>query len=296
MRLDRMLGITMELLSKRRVSATELAARFEVSNRTIYRDIELINQAGIPIASFAGTDGGFELMNGYFLSRQHFSVEDLSVIYNLLRGMDGAMGGRSASLMNKLSSLQPALLKGRNAYKIIFDMSTSESEKAIVHPLFQAIGENRIVSFSYINAAGTATKRRVEPMALYWERGAWYLEGYCLMRGAKRIFRISRLAGLEVSDERFAPRESSSYTDEADYPGIEVHLRFDRSAQPRVSEQFPDECSPHGDSVDVRKVFYSMEYAVSVVLSYGSKVTVLSPEELKRCVLKTIEDIREKYK
>lgn len=92
MKLDRMLGITMELLAKRRVTATELAARFEVSIRTIYRDVDLINQAGIPVASFTGTDGGFELMNGFFLTKQHFSVDDFSVIYNLLKGMKGAMG------------------------------------------------------------------------------------------------------------------------------------------------------------------------------------------------------------
>ena len=81
MKLDRLLGITMELLTKR-VTATALAARYEVSVRTIYRDVDLINQAGIPIASYPGADGGFELMSGFYLTRQHFSVDDfwLSII------------------------------------------------------------------------------------------------------------------------------------------------------------------------------------------------------------------------
>lgn len=94
------------------MTATELAARFEVSIRTIYRDVDLINQAGIPVASFtgAGTDGGFELMNGFFLTKQHFSVDDFSVIYNLLKGMKGAMGGINAELssLHFLTQVQQA--------------------------------------------------------------------------------------------------------------------------------------------------------------------------------------------
>ena len=203
-----MLGITMELLTKRRVTATELAVRFEVSIRTIYRDVDLINQSGIPVASFTGTDGGFELMNGFFLTKQHFSVDDFSVIYNLLKGMEGAMGGQSTSLMHKLSSLQPALLNGGIHDKIIFDMSTSESEKAIVHQLLHAINRTRVIAFSYTSATGTSSQRNVEPIKLYWERGAWYLEGYCLSHQAKRFFRVSRITELEMLDDHYHPRRN----------------------------------------------------------------------------------------
>lgn len=90
MRLDRLLGITLELLAKKRVTAATLAAKFEVSVRTVYRDVELINQAGIPVASFTGADGGFELMDGFYLTRQHFSVDDLSVIYTRTRISSGS--------------------------------------------------------------------------------------------------------------------------------------------------------------------------------------------------------------
>jgi predicted DNA-binding transcriptional regulator YafY len=110
----------MELLTKKRVTATELAARFEVSVRTIYRDVEFISQAGIPVASFLGTDGGFELMDGFFLTKQHFSVDDFSMIYHLLRGVEGTIGGTFTSLMHKLGSLQPALLKGGYDHKMKF--------------------------------------------------------------------------------------------------------------------------------------------------------------------------------
>ncbi|GIP32810.1 YafY family protein [Paenibacillus sp. J2TS4] len=295
MKLIRALGITMELLSKRRVTAAELADRFEVSNRTIYRDIELISQAGIPVASYTGTDGGFEVMSGFYLTKQHFSLEDLSVIYNLLRGMEGAMGAKPVSIMGKLSSLQPALLNGGNVNKIIFDMSTSELEKNLVHPLLQAINDKRVVSFSYISSTGSNTDRSVEPAALYWGRGAWYLSGYCLLRQASRMFRLSRLSSLKITDDKYQPREEAPASDAEEVQGMQAHLRFDLSAQPRVLEQFPGECIRADDHIDVHTVFYKTEYAVSVVLSYGPKVTIISPDELKHQVLNTMLEIQKLY-
>lgn len=295
MKLDRMLGITLELLSKQRVTAAELAERFEVSIRTVYRDIELINQAGIPVASYTGADGGFELMNGFFLAKQHFSVDDFSVLYNLLQGLDGAMGGKAAALMSKLSSLQPALLKGGSRHQLIFDMSSSEAEKAVIHPLYDAVRERRVVSFSYTSASGTATSRQAEPIALYWERGAWYLDAYCRLRHAKRMFRISRLSELESLEERFPPRDMGQLPAEEEAQGMQVHLRFGLEAQPRVWEQFGSECALEDGCINVRTVFYSQAYAVSVVLSYGTQVTVVSPEELKRDVAQTAKQIQLLY-
>ncbi|MBP1989753.1 helix-turn-helix transcriptional regulator [Paenibacillus eucommiae] len=295
MKLDRMLGITVELMTKRRVTATELAARFEVSIRTIYRDVELINQAGIPIASYTGTVGGFELMNGFFITKQHFSIDDFSVIYNLLKGMEGAMGGKSTSLMHKLTSVQPALLNGGHHDKIIFDMSTSANEKAIVHPLFQAIHQTRKITISYTSTSGTLTERQVEPIILYWERGAWYLEGYCLLRKAKRIFRVSRITQFEVSDDQFLPRKAYNLLAEEEVQGTQVHLHFDLKAQPRVLEQFQGECIHRGDHIEVHTDFYSREYAISIILSFGSKVKIIAPDDLMKDFIRQLKQIQNQY-
>ncbi|MBU5442720.1 YafY family protein [Paenibacillus sp. MSJ-34] len=295
MRLDRMLGITLELMTKRRVTATELAARFEVSIRTVYRDIELINQAGIPVASFAGTDGGFELMDGFFLTKQHFSVDDFAVIYNLLKSMEGAVGGKLTTLKNKLGSLHPALANGGCDDKLIFDMSASEGERAIIHPLYNAIHQSKRVAFSYTGASGTVSERRVEPVRLYWERGVWYLEGYCLLRHGIRFFRITRMTKFHVSEEVFQPREASTETPPETTDGMQVHLRFDLNAQPRVFEQFPGECVHQGTHIDVHTTCYSTEYALSIVLSYGSKAVIVSPDELKRAFIDELKEMQKRY-
>lgn len=296
MKLIRLLGITMELMTKKRVTATELASRFEVSVRTIYRDIELINQSGIPVASFSGTDGGFELMSGFFLTRQHFSLDDLFMIYHVLKGAEGAVGGQKfKTLAHKLSSIQPALLDEGRQNNMIFEMTTSDAEKEIVYPVLQAIDQSRRITFTYINASAQVSERKIEPLNLLWERGVWYLDGFCLIRKGKRFFRVSRITNLEVLEEQFSPRAEEKRPVHEREQGIDVHLRFDLTAQPQVFEQFPEEYTHYEDYIDVKKVFYSRDYAVSVILSYGAKVEILAPDDLKEDLIQQINEIRKIY-
>jgi predicted DNA-binding transcriptional regulator YafY len=296
MKLDRLLGITMELMTKKRVTATELASRFEVSVRTIYRDIDSINQSGIPVVSFSGTDGGFELMSGFFLAKQHFSIDDFSMIYSLLQSADRAVDGPNfKSLINKLGTLQPALLNEKRQNKMIFDISASEDEKEIILPLMKAIDQSKRIFLNYTNAYGQVSERRIEPLNLLWARGVWYLDGYCLSRKDKRYFRVSRMANLEVLDEPFHPKAEYKRPVQEQEQGINAHLRFDLTAQPRVFEQFPGEFTIQGDFIEVKTIFYSREYAVSVILSYGSKVEILSPDELKNDLIQEVNKIGKIY-
>ncbi|MFC6331940.1 helix-turn-helix transcriptional regulator [Paenibacillus septentrionalis] len=295
MRLDRLLGITLELMAKQRITATELADKFEVSVRTIYRDIEIINQAGIPVVSFSGADGGFELMNGFFLTRQHFSVDELSVIYTLLKAMEGEMGGAVAPVMRKLTSLHPGLVNEENREAVILGFRTSNDVREVVQELFQAIRQSRVVKLTYTSASGTETKRSVEPMNLLWEKGIWYLEGYCRLRRARRYFRVSQITQLDVSDESFVSRNIPDEPEWDEVQGISAHLRFDMSVRSRVLEQFAGECEYHGDCIDVRTIFYRKEYALSVIASYGINVEIISPDELREDVIAHFQSICQHY-
>ncbi|WP_163874547.1 helix-turn-helix transcriptional regulator [Paenibacillus favisporus] len=295
MRLDRLLGIVLELMVNQRVTAAELASKFEISVRTAYRDIDLINQAGIPVASFTGADGGFELMNGYFLTRQHFSLEDLSLIYSLLRNLEEAMGGTVTPAMRKLASLQPGVVKKEKRDAIFFDLNTTEPNRDIVQMLVQAVRQSHVIHLDYICAAGTSTERSVEPLNVLWEKGVWYLEGYCRLRRAKRYFRVSRMTHLDVSEETFVPRTIPGGLEQEETKGIIAHLRFDQSVHTRVFEQFPGQCTYQGDHIDVHTIFYKMEYAMSVIASYGSNVYIMSPDELREEVTLHIESIHRHY-
>lgn len=295
MRLDRLLGITLELMTKKRVTASDLAAAFEVSVRTIYRDIELIQQARIPVASFSGAFGGFELMNGFLLTKQYFSVDDLSVIYMLLKAMEQAMGSATTTPMRKLASLHPVLASADMQDTLILSMSMSEHDRTNIQQLFHAIRESRVVELAYTSSSGTTTERSVEPLNICWEKGVWYMEGYCRLRRARRHFRISRLIRLAMTEATFVCSPFPDESDLEEVQGIRAHLRFSPTARLRVLEQFPGECVYHGDYIDVHTTFYKKEYALSVIASYGTEIHVVSPDALQNDVIAHIEAICRHY-
>lgn len=294
-KLDRLLGITMTLLTKKRVTAPELASRFEVSTRTIYRDIELINQSGIPVTSLFGKNGGFEIMEGFFLTKQHFSFEDFSMIYNLLKGAGDAVGGEEFStIINKIGTLQPSLLNEEHQDKISFDFSASNEKKELIHPLIKAIEQSNRIKLTYTNTSGQVTERKIEPLNILWEKGIWYLDGYCLLRKDKRYFRVSRMSHLQVLEERFKTTMDHQRPINQKQ-GTSVHLRFQLDTQQRVFEQFPEEYTAHENFIDVKTVFYSRDYAISVILSYGANVEIVSPESLKDDLIQMIKRIEKNY-
>lgn len=292
MKLARLLGITMELLTKRRVTATDLAARFEVSIRTIYRDIELINQAGVPVASFSGADGGFELMNGFFLTKQTFSLDDLLLIYSLLKGVDTAFG---SGLANKLSALQPALQSEELQKKVVMELGGCDEERSVIRNVLQAVQQKKRVGFSYTDALNHESHRKAEPFHLLWEKGVWYVECYCLKRSSVRIFRVSRMRNLQVLEEtsvssEVTPKSASEVNEE-----IHTLLRFDASMKQRISEQFQEAWFQTGENISVNMVFYTWSYAISVVLSYGAMVEVVYPKELREKVMQEVVAVQQIY-
>lgn len=134
---------------------------------------------------------------------------------------------------------------------------------------------------------------------MIWGNGRWDLKGYCLLRRENRLFRLSRLSSLQITEQTFQSREdipeSNSTENYGAHSGMKAHLRFDRDVQLRITEQFPEEYTFADEHIDVNTVFYQPDYAVSVVLSYGSKVTATSPDDLKQLVLHTISQIQQRY-
>lgn len=235
-------------------------------------------------------------MDGFFLTRQHFTVQDFAVIYRLLRSVEEAVGGRFTRLKDKLGSLHPKLSGDEAVGDILIELSTSQEEREIARIVYRAIQQKHVITFTYCDSLGSVTERSLEPSRLFWERGSWYLEGYCLSRLAPRLFRLTRMRALQVTEETFQPRESVAESPPEHAPlGIQAHLRFEQTAEPRVSEQFAGECRYAGDHIEVETVFYSEDYALSIILSYGAKVVVLSPPELKEALFRAIQDIQGCY-
>lgn len=289
MKLDRLLAITMSLLNQTRVSATELAERFEVSLRTIYRDMESINQAGIPIISFPGSDGGYEIMSGYRIDKQILSFDDFSAICSALRGAKSATDSSDINeLLERVGALMPTRASGASDVHVDLDFKPAPNDKEKFEPLHKAIKELKVVQFNYLDNKGQETKRTIEPMGLFLKGYVWYVYGYCLTRADIRVFRLSRMLDLSSLSDTFIRRPYTLQDVEQQFMGkvnfqkVRAVLRFQPEMKTRVRDEFSyDEISDHPDgTVTVIAHYSSKERAVRSILSYSSYVMVIEPSEL----------------
>lgn len=303
LKLDRLLSITMTLMNQPRVSATELAERFEVSLRTIYRDMDAINQAGIPIVSFPGSDGGYELMPSFRIDRQVLSLDDFSALYAALRGAKSATEDIGIDrLMEKLGALMPQRADGGGA-ALNLDFQPAPNDKEKIGPLHEAIKRQRLVSFAYLDGKGDETERTVEPMGLFLKGYVWYLYGYCLLRRDFRVFRLTRVLRLAELPDAFVRRDYTlqdlerQFMSRADFAKVRASLRFAPEARTRVRDEFGfDQVTDHSDgSSSIVAQFSSTERAVQRILSYGSHATVLGPPELVEELKGHIRSLAERY-
>ena len=205
MKVDRLVSIIMILLEKERIGAQELAAMFEVSPRTIYRDIGTINMAGIPVRSTSGVGGGFEIMQQYKMDKKVFSASDLSAILMGLSGLSNVMrGDELVNALAKVKSFIPAdsakdiELK---ANQICIDLSPWMGNRNIqpyLEIIKTALQESKLLSFEYVAHHGNKSTRTVEPYQLVLKSSHWYLQGYCHKRNDFRLFRLSRISNLQM--------------------------------------------------------------------------------------------------
>nr|WP_217595193.1 YafY family protein [Cohnella sp. GbtcB17] len=293
MKVERLLGITMMLLSRRRVNAQTLADKFEVSHRTIYRDLETINAAGIPIVSFTGSDGGYEIMEQYRIDRQIVTLDDLQSILAALKGVRASLDDEEMDgLLTKIKALvarseQKQLEEAGDT--LIFDTNLWHGggikDRTILAQLRQASKNRTVVSFAYTNTDGEAEQREVEPIGLAWKGYAWYLYAYCRLRGDYRTFRLSRLDGLRVHMERFANRGvrmeelDARWGNQERGPEIELTLLFRPRLRVRVEETFgADRVEVREDgSLLVRASYPNNHWLYGMILGYGADVQVLEP-------------------
>lgn len=305
MKLDRLLAITMTLLNQTRVSAVDLAGKFEVSLRTIYRDMEAINQAGIPIVSFPGSDGGYEIMEGYRLDKQLLTLEDFVAISTALRGIQTATDNPDiAGLLDKLSALKPSGPNQADHRSLELDFAPARNEKDKLGPLHAAVRACRHVSFHYLDAGGNETTRTIEPMGLYLKSYNWYLYGYCLSREDLRTFRLSRMSGVGVLPGTFVRRpytldDVALHRANADMrpQPFEVKIRFKPIVKTRVRDEFdPGRIETLEDgSLLVTAHYYAPDQAVHHLLAYSSYATVLEPSEIVAEMRRHVRELANVY-
>lgn len=310
MKTDRLLSIIIYLLNRDLVTARELAEKFEVSVRTIQRDMETINLAGIPIVAIQGPSGGYSIMDNFKLDSRLVSIDDLFFIITALHGIGASLpGGRIESTLEKMKGLLPQQegpsLQLREE-KLSIDFSAfggSKRQQELFRFLERCIDEQRFVRFVYSNNRLERTERTVEPMTLAFKWRSWYLFGFCRLRNDYRIFRLGRIKNVESLDRRFRRREKT-FRDFSQESGewntsewIELHLRFDPMMRPIIEEFYPAEDTgiEADGSLLVRTRMPEDGWVYGLILSYGKFVEVISPEKMRRSIKEAANDIVRLY-
>lgn len=304
MKVDRLVSIIMTLLDKKRIGAQELANTFEVSPRTIYRDIEAINMAGIPIRSISGVGGGFEIMPEYKIDKNVFSAADLSAILMGLSSLSNMVrGDELVNVFAKVKSFIPAE-KAKDieikANQICIDLSPwigNRNIQSYIETLKTALQDCKLISFEYIAHRGNKTVRIVEPYQLVLKSSHWYFYGYCCNRNDYRLFRLSRMSNLQVRQETFTPRDHQKpildFEDFLVAMQAEIKIRIHKSLLDRVLEYCTyDRFVPDGDEhYIVNFPFIENDYHYDILLGFGDKCECLSPVHIRAEIKRKIQNM-----
>lgn len=304
MKIDRMFGILTILAEKKRVKAKELAERFEVSLRTIHRDIEYINMSGIPIITYPGGNGGIGIAEGFTWDKSLLTPIELQNILLGLKSLGSVMiDSQIPSLVRKISTNTDRFVALKD--EIIIDLAShyKSSLAPKINVLRVAISNRNLVTFEYFSKTGQ-TKRIIEPYFITFKWSAWYVFGYCLLRNDFRLFKLNRLIKLSLLDEQFNYREiSDEELDlEAFYsaPGKKQYatLILDRKLEYVMVDTYgPDSYEIIDDNTIITKWDYINEAEmVKTILGLGAGAKVIDPPSLVNALMLEVDKISRSYK
>lgn len=300
MKIDRLIGILFLLLQKEKITAPQLAERFEVSRRTINRDIEDICKAGIPLVTMQGAGGGISIAEGFKIDKTLLTSREMQAILSGLKGLDSIAGSNQYQIL-----MEKLIHKGCGAYArkdhMLINLSSyhKDSLSSKIEKIQDAIEANLLLSFDYYHAKGEE-KREAEPYLIVFQWEAWYLWGYCTRSQDYRLFKLDRLWNLVIEEKCFEPRTPIEYPQpmEMTFPGtISLEAVFKKSEKWRLIEEYGMDCfSERQDGA----LWFSFQYAnkehlLRWLLSFGDRVEVLKPQELRLEIMSIAESIYKKY-
>lgn len=298
MKIDRLLGILVMLSKKEKVTAPQLAEHFEVSRRTINRDIEILCMAGIPVVTTQGKHGGISIQEGYKLDKNIFTNDELSNIIAGLRAVDSVHS--TSDIENLLNKVVPKdQSDGANVLRIDLASFYKESIAPKIKKLKDAAINKNVVKFEYYSQSGKSL-RTAEPCYMVYRWDNWYLYAFCVQTETFRLFKLNRLWKLKVLEQKFEHHEEANVAkDFDDYFTEEIILEavFSKNVWYRLVDEYgPDSLSELGNGeLLFRRGFTNYEYMKSWVLGYGTHVKVLRPQRLIEDLKQINKEILNKY-
>ena len=294
---NRLFRILYYILEKEKVTANELADKFEVSVRTIYRDIDSISSVGVPIFTTQGKGGGIKIDNEYILNKSLFDANEKEQIIAALQGLEKTNKVYKSELITKLS----ALFKIKNSNWIEIDFTSWGSNNTyqdLFNTLKIAIINKNIISFSYNSSKAEKINRRVKPIRLLFKEQDWYLYAFCLLRNDFRYFKLSRIKDLEVLAINYEDNfENIVLKREIKYENtVNIKLKFNKSVAFRVYDEFNEAI------VEDEKANLYVEMKIpnnyklyNYIFSFGANVEILEPKEIRNQLKNMINKIAKKY-
>lgn len=297
MQINRLFEIIYILLEKKIVTSRELAEKFEVSTRTIYRDIETLSSAGIPVFMRKGKGGGISLLPNFVLDKTVITDQEKEDIISSLKAVDAVSFSKTNTALKKLSSLFGE--SSTDWMEIDFSFWTNtQNDKASFDAIRSAILGKRLIGFSYANAKGQQTTRQVEPLKLCFKSGAWYLYGYCKLRCDCRFFklrRIKKLSILKETHDRKTPKQIFSEKNVIQEEYVKIKMKLSPQVAYRVYDEFDDYEKQDDGSFIAEINFPKGEWMLYYIASFGSYSEVLEPIEIRKLMKKQLENTLQKY-
>ncbi len=300
MKIDRLIGILSILLQKEKTTAPELAERFEVSRRTINRDIEDLCRAGIPIRTAQGTGGGISIMDGYRMDRTILTSKDMQMILAGLRSLDSVSGSQYyGQLMEKIQTGSSKFIGGRDSMLIDLSSWYKGSLAPKIEVIQSSIENRHFLQFKYYAPSGES-RRTIEPYYLVFQWSSWYVWGWCSGREDYRLFKLNRMDRVAETEKGFVCREvpMPDLSNEKIFPGgINVKALFTPDMKWRLVEEFGTHCFTEADD---GRLFFSADYTdmenlVTWLMTFGAKAEVLEPVEARDIIRRNAEEILKIY-
>lgn len=300
MQVSRLFQIVYILLNKKRVTAKELAQKFNVSQRTIYRDIDILSLSGVPVYTSKGRGGGIHILDEFVLDKSILSEAEQEEILSALQGYNVIQQDDLSETLNKLSSL---FNRSSTSWIEVDCSDWSFYRGDAFHQLKTAILGQYVVEFKYYNSRGEAAQRQVEPIMLWFKHKAWYMRGFCLEKNDIRLFKLTRMHDVSILGEHFRKRNLLNYyngeeVQEESYPlNVEFEFKISQRFAYRVYDEFGENQIEKNDdgSFTVKTAWQENEWVYGFILSFGEDIEVVKPLYVRDIILKKVQGIQAKY-
>lgn len=297
MKESRLFKIVYYLLGKGQATAPELAGKFEVSIRTIYRDIDALSGAGIPVYTEPGRNGGIYLMDNFVLDKTILSKEEKQEILTALQSINFAQNINSSQTLQKLSAIFH--LNSENWLEVDFSRwGNIGTDNKKFESLKSAVINQRYVKILYANSCGIINERIIQPLKLSYKSKSWYLKAYCTKKQDYRIFKLARIIDFEVLADVFCKSKFPELNEASEQACNTVVLRFPEYMSYRVYDEFDKTVVTQKENgyLTVSAEMPENEWLIGYLLSFGTQVDIIEPAYLKEIVAEEAKKIYKKYK